>query len=42
VLIGSPIDIRRVIKIEKPSMRVYYELEERGEPNLNSVLDEML
>ncbi len=41
VLIGSPIDIRRVINIAQPSMRVYYELEEIGEPNLKSVLDEM-
>ncbi len=42
VLIGSPIDIRRVIDIDKPSMRVRYDLEEMGEPSLNSVLDEML
>jgi len=42
VLIGSPIDIRRVIKVDKPSMRVRYDLEEIGEPSLNSVLDEFL
>lgn len=42
VLIGSPIDIRRVIEIDKPSMRVSYELEEIGKPDLSSVLDEML
>ena len=42
VLIGSPIDIRRVIKVDKPSMRVRYELEEIGEPNLGTVLDEFL
>ncbi len=42
VLIGSPIDIRRVIEIDKPSMRVGYELEEIGKPDLNSVLDELL
>ena len=42
VLIGSPIDIRRVIKVDKPSMRVRYDLEEIGEPSLNSILDEFL
>lgn len=42
VLIGSPIDIRRVIQIDKPSMRVRYELEEIGEPTLDTVLDEFL
>lgn len=42
VLIGSPIDIRRVIDVEKPSMRVGYELEEIGEPTLNGVLDTFL
>jgi predicted GTPase len=42
VLIGSPIDIRRVIDVDKPSMRVRYELEEMGEPSLASVLDEFL
>jgi len=42
VLIGSPIDIRRVIKVDKPSMRVRYELEEIGEPNLAGILDEFL
>ncbi|MBI4126384.1 MAG: GTPase [Deltaproteobacteria bacterium] len=42
VLIGSPIDIRRVIQIDKPAMRVRYDLAEVGEPNLNTVLDEFL
>lgn len=41
VLIGSPIDIRRVIDVEKPSMRVRYNLEEMGEPTLKSILNEM-
>lgn len=41
VLIGSPIDIRRVIDVDKPSMRVRYELEEMGEPSLDSILNEM-
>ncbi|NLD27967.1 MAG: GTPase [Myxococcales bacterium] len=42
VLIGSPIDIRRVINLDKPAMRVYYELEEMGEPTLKSVLKDFV
>ena len=38
VLIASPIDIRRVIKIDKPSMRVKYHLEELGSPTLGEIL----
>lgn len=42
ILIGSPIDIRRVIDLDKPAMRVRYDLEEMGEPTLNQILDEFL
>jgi predicted GTPase len=42
VLIGSPIDIRRVIDLDKPAMRVHYELEEMGEPDLNGILSNFL
>lgn len=42
VLNGSPIDIRRVITIDKPTMRVRYDLEEMGEPTLDTILDEFL
>ncbi len=38
VIIGTPIDLRRIIKISKPSTRVSYELQEIGLPNLESVL----
>jgi len=38
VIIGTPIDLRRVIKITKPSTRVSYELQEIGMPSLESVL----
>ncbi|MCE5223302.1 cyclic 2,3-diphosphoglycerate synthase [bacterium] len=38
VVIGTPIDLRRIIKIKKPSVRVYYELEEIGEPKLEGIL----
>ncbi len=42
VLVGSPIDLRRVIKIDKPALRVRYELEEIDEPNLHTVIDRFL
>ena len=38
VIIGTPIDLRRVAKINKPSVRVTYELQEIGSPNLEEVL----
>jgi predicted GTPase len=38
VIIGTPIDLRRVIKINKPSVRVKYELDEIAKPDLNEVL----
>jgi predicted GTPase len=38
VLIGTPIDLRRLIVFEKPALRVTYRLEEMGEPTLADVL----
>lgn len=38
VIIGTPIDLRRLIKIDKPAVRVTYELQEIGRPNLEDVL----
>jgi predicted GTPase len=38
VLIGTPIDLRRVIDLDKPALRVTYRLEELGEPTLASLL----
>jgi predicted GTPase len=40
VLIGTPIDLRRLIEIDKPAMRVTYRLQEIGEPTLRDVLVE--
>ncbi len=43
VVIGTPIDLRRVITINKPSVRVTYGLQEIGIPNLATILnDEVL
>lgn len=38
VVIGTPIDLRRLIKINKPAVRVTYELQEIGKPDLQDVL----
>ena len=38
VLVGTPIDLRRLIDFEKPALRVTYRLEEIGEPTLVDVL----
>ncbi|MBT8384784.1 MAG: GTPase, partial [Bacteroidia bacterium] len=40
VIIGTPIDLSRIIKIDKPKTRVYYDLQEIGDPNLQQVIDE--
>lgn len=42
VLNGSPIDIGRVIDVDKPMMRVHYEFEEIGLPNLEGILKDFL
>jgi predicted GTPase len=38
VIIGTPIDLGRILKINKPSTRVMYELEETGKNSCESVL----
>jgi predicted GTPase len=40
VLIGTPIDLRRLIELDKPALRVTYKLQEMGEPTLRDVLVE--
>jgi predicted GTPase len=40
VLIGTPIDLRRLIELDKPALRVTYKLQEMGEPTLEHVLAE--
>jgi predicted GTPase len=42
VVIGTPIDLRRVVNIQKPCTRVVYSLEERTEPGLETILGEFL
>jgi predicted GTPase len=38
VLVATPIDLRRVIEIRKPALRVRYELQEIGKPDLADAL----
>jgi predicted GTPase len=40
VVIGTPIDLRRVIDFDKPALRVTYRLHELGEPTLADLLAE--
>ncbi|HEA67437.1 MAG TPA: GTPase [Desulfobacterales bacterium] len=42
VVIGTPIDLSRIIKIDKPHTRVYYNLQEIGRPDLTGVLDDFV
>jgi predicted GTPase len=38
VLVATPIDLRRVVRISRPALRVHYELQETGTPDLADVL----
>ena len=42
VVIGTPIDLGKLIKIDKPVVRVRYELQEIGSPTLDDILTEFL
>jgi len=42
VIIGTPIDLTRIIKFNKKSVRVKYELQEIGRPDLDEVLNEKI
>lgn len=38
VLIGTPVDLRRFLKINKPAARIFYELKELSKPSLEDLL----
>ena len=42
VIIGTPIDLNRVIKINKPSTRVFYDLQSIGKPDFKEVIEGFL
>jgi predicted GTPase len=42
VVIATPIDLSRIVKINKPKVKVGYDLQEIGTPNLTGILDEFV
>ncbi len=42
VVSGTPIDLNRVVKVNKPIVRVRYELDEIGKPDLEDILNDFL
>ena len=42
VVIGTPIDLNRIIDIKKPNTRVTYNLQEIGRPDLAMVLEDFV
>ncbi|MFH1296290.1 MAG: cyclic 2,3-diphosphoglycerate synthase [Bacteroidota bacterium] len=42
VVIATPIDLNRLVKINKPNTRVYYDLQEIGRPNFDTILGDFL
>jgi len=39
VVFATPVDLRRLVRLEKPAVRVRYELQEIGKPDLEEVLE---
>ncbi len=42
VVAGTPVDLRRIMKVNKPIARVRYELVEIGKPDLEDIIDQEL
>ncbi len=42
VIIGTPIDLRRLVNIKRPAVRINYELQEIGHPNVEDVIKNFL
>lgn len=42
VLVGTPFDLARLLKINKPSVRVRYRIEEIGKPDLREIIGDFL
>jgi predicted GTPase len=42
VMIATPIDLRRLVPMDKPAVRVRYDLQEIGEPDLASIVQDFL
>jgi len=39
IIVGTPIDLRPVLNLDKPAVRVRYELQEIGSPNLEEIIN---
>ncbi len=39
VIVATPIDLSRIVNIKKPAVRVFYDLQEIGTPNIADLLD---
>ena len=42
VVLGTPTDLRRYLKLNKPAVRVTYEIEEVSKPSLKEILEEFM
>ena len=42
VIVATPVDLTRIISIDKPMLRVRYELQEIGRPDLKTIISEKL
>ena len=42
IIVGTPIDLTRIININKPYTRVHYDLDEIGSPNLHAILADFI
>jgi predicted GTPase len=42
VIIGTPIDLTRIVTIKKPTARVFYDLQEIGKPDLDGLLTDFV
>lgn len=42
VVIATPIDLKRIVKIDKPSVKVGYDLQEIGKPDLDEILGDFV
>jgi predicted GTPase len=42
VVVATPVDLKKIVRIDKPVVRVEYELQEVGRPSLDDVLNEWI
>ena len=42
VIIATPIDLNRIVQINKPTVKVGYDLQEIGKPDLAGVLEDFV